>query len=154
MTALEAGNWLPTPRENDRIARMPPPDYGDMDPEAFRKEAHRIADWIADYFAAPERFPVLSRVQPGDIRAALPDSAPEQGESFDAIFADFERVILPGHHALEPSRILRLLRHLRQRARRARGVPVGRAQRAGDVVADVARSDRARGGLARAGSGS
>src|SRR5687768_2136501 len=75
---------------------MPPPDYGDMDPEAFRREAHRIADWIADYFADPERFPVLSRVQPGDIRAALPTSAPEQGESFDAIFADFERVIVPG----------------------------------------------------------
>ena len=68
----------------------------DMDPEAFRKEAHRIADWIADYFAAPERFPVLSRVRPGDIRAALPVSAPEQAESFDAIFADFERIILPG----------------------------------------------------------
>ena len=44
-----------------------------MDPEAFRKEAHRIADWIADYFAAPERYPVLSRrSQPGDIRDALP----------------------------------------------------------------------------------
>jgi aromatic-L-amino-acid/L-tryptophan decarboxylase len=67
-----------------------------MDPEAFRREAHRIADWIADYFAAPERFPVLSRVQPGDIRDALPDHAPEEGEPFDAIFADFERVILPG----------------------------------------------------------
>src|SRR5688572_13853975 len=75
---------------------MPPPDYGDMDPEAFRKEAHRIADWIADYFADPERFPVLSRVRPGDIRTALPLAAPEHGESFDAIFADFERVILPG----------------------------------------------------------
>jgi len=67
-----------------------------MDPEAFRKEAHRIADWIADYFADPERFPVLSRVRPGDIRTALPLAAPEHGESFDAIFADFERVILPG----------------------------------------------------------
>ena len=75
---------------------MPSPDCGDMDPEAFRKEAHRIADWIADYFAAPERFPVLSRVRPGDIRAALPAAAPEHGESFDAIFADFERVVLPG----------------------------------------------------------
>src|SRR5688500_14030243 len=68
----------------------------DMDPEAFRKEAHRIADWIADYFAAPDRYPVLSRVRPGEIRAALPVSAPEHGESFDAIFSDFERVILPG----------------------------------------------------------
>jgi aromatic-L-amino-acid decarboxylase len=68
----------------------------DMDPEAFRKEAHRIADWIADYFASPDRYPVLSRVRPGEIRAALPSSAPEHGESFDAIFADFERVIMPG----------------------------------------------------------
>jgi aromatic-L-amino-acid decarboxylase len=68
----------------------------DMDPEAFRKEAHRIADWIADYFRAPDRYPVLSRVRPGDIRRALPSSAPEHGESFDAIFSDFERVIMPG----------------------------------------------------------
>ena len=69
---------------------------GDMDPEAFRREAHRIADWIADYFAAPERYPVLSRVRPGDIRDALPGAAPEQGEPFDRIFGDFERILLPG----------------------------------------------------------
>ncbi len=69
---------------------------GDMDPEAFRKEAHRIADWIADYFAAPERYPVLSRARPGDVRNALPADAPESGESFDAIFADFERIVMPG----------------------------------------------------------
>ena len=67
-----------------------------MDPEAFRKEAHRVADWIADYLAAPDRFPVLSKTRPGDIRRALPSEAPADGESFDTIFADFERVILPG----------------------------------------------------------
>jgi aromatic-L-amino-acid/L-tryptophan decarboxylase len=70
--------------------------FGDMDPEAFRREAHRLADWIADYFSNPERFPVLSRVRPGEIRDQLPISAPEQGESFDAIFADFERILVPG----------------------------------------------------------
>ena len=69
---------------------------GDMDPEAFRREAHRIADWIADYLADPERYPVLSRVAPGDIARALPSEAPVQGEPFERIFADFERVILPG----------------------------------------------------------
>ena len=62
----------------------------------FRRQAHRLADWIADYLDNPERFPVLSRVRPGEIRDALPSRAPEQGEDFDAIFADFERVILPG----------------------------------------------------------
>jgi aromatic-L-amino-acid/L-tryptophan decarboxylase len=62
----------------------------------FRQQAHRVADWIADYLDNPERFPVLSRVRPGEIRGALPARAPEQGEEFDAIFADFERIILPG----------------------------------------------------------
>ena len=45
---------------------------GDMDPEAFRREAHRVADWIADYLAAPDRYPVLSRSKPGDIRQVTP----------------------------------------------------------------------------------
>lgn len=69
---------------------------GDMDPEAFRREAHRVADWIADYLAGSGRYPVLSRVRPGEIREALPREAPAAGESFDAIFADFERILLPG----------------------------------------------------------
>ena len=62
----------------------------------FRDTAHRVADWIAEYLEQPERYPVLPRVKPGDIRAALPDAAPRTGESFDAILADFERIIVPG----------------------------------------------------------
>src|SRR5215510_6040010 len=62
----------------------------------FRQQAHRLADWIADYLEDPSRYPVLSRVRPEEIREALPSRAPERGEDFDAIFADFERVILPG----------------------------------------------------------
>jgi len=62
----------------------------------FREVAHRVTEWIADYLEYPDRFPVLPRVKPGDIRAALPDAAPRTGESFDAILADFERVIVPG----------------------------------------------------------
>lgn len=69
--------------------------FGDMDPEAFRREAHRIADWIADYLSNSGKYPVLAQVAPGDVRRALPSSAPERGESFDAIFGDFERVIMP-----------------------------------------------------------
>src|SRR5258705_2001716 len=62
----------------------------------FRQQAHRLADWIADYLEHPESFPVLSRVAPGAIRDALPAHATEHGETFDAIFSDFERIILPG----------------------------------------------------------
>jgi aromatic-L-amino-acid decarboxylase len=67
-----------------------------MDAATFRRHGHELIDWIADYLAHPERYPVLARVEPGDIAAALPDHAPEDGQSFDAIMADFERVIVPG----------------------------------------------------------
>ena len=69
---------------------------GDMDPAAFRREAHRLADWIADYLEQSAGHPVLAQVAPGAIRDALPDAAPPSGEPFDAIFADFERILLPG----------------------------------------------------------
>jgi aromatic-L-amino-acid decarboxylase len=73
-----------------------PSPVGDMDPEEFRRHAHRLADWIADYLADVDRFPVLARVRPGEIRDALPPSAPERGESFESILTDFERILLPG----------------------------------------------------------
>lgn len=67
-----------------------------MDAETFRRYGHELVEWIADYLNHSERYPVLSRVQPGEVRDALPPRAPEHGEGFDAILADFERVILPG----------------------------------------------------------
>ena len=66
-----------------------------MEPEEFRRLANALVDWIAAYLSTDE-YPVLSRVQPGDIRNALPAAAPESGTSFDEIFADFEKVLLPG----------------------------------------------------------
>ncbi len=76
----------------------PPPrsHLGDMDADDFRRQGHRLVDWIADYLEHPDRYPVLSQVQPGAIRDALPREAPEAGEPFEAIFQDFERVIVPG----------------------------------------------------------
>ena len=73
-----------------------PRPLGDMDPQDFRREAHRLVDWIADYMSSVDLYPVLSRVQPGEIRSALPADAPEHGEPFERIFADFERVLMPG----------------------------------------------------------
>jgi aromatic-L-amino-acid decarboxylase len=67
-----------------------------MDPEELRREGRRVVDWVADYLAHPERHPVLARVRPGEVRDALPAAAPDIGEPFDRIFADFERVVVPG----------------------------------------------------------
>ncbi len=67
-----------------------------MSPEEFRRRGHAVVDWIADYHSRIESFPVLSRVRPGEIRSQLPANAPEQGEAFEQILADMERVVLPG----------------------------------------------------------
>ena len=56
----------------------------------------RVTQWVREYFAHPERYRVMPAVQPGDIAAMLPDEAPVHGEPFDAIFADFERIIATG----------------------------------------------------------
>ncbi|MGH9394743.1 MAG: pyridoxal-dependent decarboxylase, partial [Terriglobales bacterium] len=67
-----------------------------MDEAAFRRQGHALVDWIADYRARVESLPVMSLVSPGDVRAALPPSPPEQGETFEAVLADVDRVLLPG----------------------------------------------------------
>lgn len=74
---------------------MTHPSYH-MTPQEFRQYGYALIDWIADYHQRVESFPVLSQVQPGDIRAMLPASPPQHGEPFDAILADVDRVILPG----------------------------------------------------------
>ena len=67
-----------------------------MTPEEFRKNGHALIDWIADYYSRIESFPVLSQVEPGQVRAGLPAEAPVEGESFAAMMRDVERIILPG----------------------------------------------------------
>lgn len=67
-----------------------------MDTDTFRRHAHGLVDWIADYLEHAERYPVLARVAPGAVRDALPAAAPRRAEPFEAIFADIEQIILPG----------------------------------------------------------
>src|SRR6478752_6105330 len=67
-----------------------------MTPDEFRRHGHSVVDWIADYYARIESYPVLSQVEPGQIRGSLPPDPPARGESFPAILADIEKLILPG----------------------------------------------------------
>ena len=64
--------------------------------EDFAAQSRRALEWIGDYLGNNRAYPVLSRVKPGEIAAALPKKAPEEGEPFEKIFEDFERVIMPG----------------------------------------------------------
>src|SRR5260370_1786469 len=67
-----------------------------MNPEEFRRRGHQIIDRIAASRANVAEYPVMARTAPGDIKAALPAEPPDKPESFDAILADLDRVVMPG----------------------------------------------------------
>jgi aromatic-L-amino-acid decarboxylase len=67
-----------------------------MEQEEFRQHAHRLVDWMADYFESIRALPVKSPAEPGDILDQLPVTAPTDGEPFDRIMGDFESIIMPG----------------------------------------------------------
>lgn len=67
-----------------------------MTPDEFRKAGYRIVDFIADYRARVESRPVMAQTAPGEIKARLPKSPPQQPESFEAIVTDLDRIVMPG----------------------------------------------------------
>lgn len=67
-----------------------------MNPDEFRVAGHQLVDWVADYLERVEELPVQSSLAPGDVRAQLPSHAPATGDTWDAIAADLDRIIVPG----------------------------------------------------------
>jgi aromatic-L-amino-acid/L-tryptophan decarboxylase len=67
-----------------------------MKNEDFRRAGYQFVDWIADYFENVEKYPVVSRVEPGDIKKMIPAVPPARGEAMEAIFRDFENILMPG----------------------------------------------------------
>ena len=62
----------------------------------FASAAAEVVRWIDEYFREAERYPVLAQVRPGQVLERLPAAPPEEPESFQAVWEDFQRVILPG----------------------------------------------------------
>ncbi|XP_052208358.1 tryptophan decarboxylase TDC2-like [Diospyros lotus] len=88
------------------LAESPPfqGEFKPLDPAEFRKQAHRMVDFIADYYQNIETYPVLSQVQPGYLRSRLPETAPYRPEGFEAILEDVKKTIIPGMtHWLSPN---------------------------------------------------
>jgi aromatic-L-amino-acid decarboxylase len=67
-----------------------------MDAETFRRVGHRLVDWIADYRERIERFPVMSRVSPGQIQARFPREPPGEGGRIQEAVDSLEELVLPG----------------------------------------------------------
>lgn len=69
---------------------------GHMGGEEFQRLAGELASFVAGYLDRVESMHVGPGVEPGEIASMLPEHAPEQGEGWDAIIGDLERVVLPG----------------------------------------------------------
>jgi aromatic-L-amino-acid decarboxylase len=70
---------------------------------AFRDDGALALEWVASYLERVRDLPVLSRVAPGEIRAALPASPPHEPEPFAAVLRDLDSVLLPGFtHSQSP----------------------------------------------------
>jgi aromatic-L-amino-acid decarboxylase len=62
----------------------------------LRTDGHAAVDWAADYLERVGDLPVLAQVKPGEIRAALPVSPPDEPEPFAAVLRDLDEILLPG----------------------------------------------------------
>ena len=71
-------------------------NLGDTSPEEFRKQLHKLADWIADFRENLGSMRVAPNDRPGAILGAVPAEPPEEAEPFEKILGDVDRVIVPG----------------------------------------------------------
>ena len=120
-----------------------------MDPSDFRRHGHALVDWIAEYLAGVG---AVSRSAPRRARRRPPRAARGGPRTWRVVRGHLRRLragTRAGADPLEPSRVFRLLRDYRQRARHPGRIPVRGAESAGHALAHVARRDRARGGRAR-----
>lgn len=67
-----------------------------VDTDAFRENAHRLVDWMADHLATVRDRPVWADVRPGEVRSGLAPHPPAAPESFEDVLADLDRVVVPG----------------------------------------------------------
>jgi len=64
--------------------------------DLFRQEAHKVVDWIADYYNDIEQYPVKAKSKPGSVFSRIPVDPPDEPEGMKTIFEDFKKIIMPG----------------------------------------------------------
>uniref|UniRef100_A0A672TLR8 Aromatic-L-amino-acid decarboxylase n=1 Tax=Strigops habroptila TaxID=2489341 RepID=A0A672TLR8_STRHB len=67
-----------------------------MDAAEFRKRGKEMVDYVADYLEKIDKRQVFPDVEPGYLRPLIADCAPQDPESFEDVFKDIEKIIMPG----------------------------------------------------------
>jgi aromatic-L-amino-acid/L-tryptophan decarboxylase len=64
--------------------------------DSFREDGAAALEWAASYLERVGELPVAPVVRPGEVRARLPEHAPDDGEPFADVLRDLDEVLLPG----------------------------------------------------------
>ena len=72
-----------------------PRTVGTVTPDEFRTNGYELIDTIADYLENVGERRIVPDVEPGDVRAMLPEHPPTEPESWADVMADVERVVIP-----------------------------------------------------------
>uniref|UniRef100_A0A8D0ED59 Histidine decarboxylase n=1 Tax=Salvator merianae TaxID=96440 RepID=A0A8D0ED59_SALMN len=67
-----------------------------MDQEEYRQRGKEMVDYICQYLSGVRDRRVSPDVKPGYMRDVLPDGAPLEPDSWESIFKDIEKIIMPG----------------------------------------------------------
>lgn len=67
-----------------------------MNIAALEDWGKRIGTWSRHYLETLRQRPVRAQTAPGAIAAQIPDAPPHEGAAMEAIFADFENIVMPG----------------------------------------------------------
>lgn len=95
-SASRAPREIPSNNPDMRETPRSGPARLGMTAEEFRHAGHDLIDWIAEYLEECEKYPVLSRALPGEVRRSVEAPLPQKGESWEAMWRDFETRIMPG----------------------------------------------------------
>ena len=151
----DLGRRPPQPQHAVRATSdTPGPDESrGMTPDEFRRNGHELIDWIADYLDGVGDRPVQATVEPGDVRAALPEHPPTEPESFETVMADVERVIMPGVTNWQHPNWFAYFPANNSLPVDPRRTALGRTRRAGDELGHLAGVHRTRDADARLDAG-
>jgi len=67
-----------------------------MSPDEFRRHGHALIEWLAHYMETVGERQVMPDIEPGDIAASIPATAPEKPERFEDLIRDLDEVVMPG----------------------------------------------------------
>lgn len=80
-----------------------------MDGDQFAVAGRQMIDYVISYLENIRDRRVFPTVKPGYLRELIPPDAPEKAESWEAVFNDIERVIMPGVSKMATAPLMSLL---------------------------------------------